>query len=322
MILDFEVDYEVLIILGRHFLATGKVFVDVEAGELTFRVGDEKVVFHVCKSMRQPNSNEVCSFMDLLTDMIIDDTSSTINVGDMLEAVLLNVDDDEMDGFIECVNSLQGMGSYNYAPRKLSLNLENRKTPPTKPSIDEPPILELKLLPPHLRYEFLGPFSTLPVILSPCFTNMQVDFTLAVLHKRKIAIGWTLVDIRGISPTFCMHKINLEEDAKPSIEHQRRLNEAMQDVVKKEIIKLLDAGVFYPISYSSWTSTVQCVPKKRGIIVVFNEKNELIPTRIVTGWRVCMDYRKLNKVTKKTISHNPCLTKCLIDWPVGHYIAF
>ncbi|XP_070050021.1 uncharacterized protein [Nicotiana tomentosiformis] len=82
----------------------------------------------------QPNSNEVCSFMDLVTDVIIDDTSATINVGDMLDAVLLNFDDDEMDGFMECVNSLQGMGSYNYAPRKHSLDLENRKTPPTKPS--------------------------------------------------------------------------------------------------------------------------------------------------------------------------------------------
>ncbi|XP_070049725.1 uncharacterized protein [Nicotiana tomentosiformis] len=82
-----------------------------------------------------------------------------------------------------------------------------------------------------------------------------------------------------------MHKINLEEDAKPTIEHQRRLNEAMQDVVKKEIIKWLDAGVVYPISDSLWTSPVQCVPKKGGIIVINNDKNELIPTKMVTEWR-------------------------------------
>ncbi|XP_070043275.1 uncharacterized protein [Nicotiana tomentosiformis] len=175
VILDCEVDYEVQIILGIPFLATGKALVDVEAGEYTFRVGDEKVVFHVCKSMRQPNRNKVCSFVDLMTNVIIDDTSATINVGDMLEAVLLNFDDYEMDDFIEC--------------------------------------------------------------------------------------------------------INLEEDAKPSIEYQRRLNEAMQDVLKKEIIKWLDVGVVYPISDSSWTSPVQCVPKKGGITVVTNDKNELIPTR-------------------------------------------
>ncbi|XP_070049237.1 uncharacterized protein [Nicotiana tomentosiformis] len=106
VILDYEVDYEVPIILGRPFLATGKDLVDVKAGELTFRVGDEKVIFHVCKSMRQPNSNEVCSFVDLVTDMIIDDTTATMNVDDTLEAVLLDLDDDETDGYAECMNSL------------------------------------------------------------------------------------------------------------------------------------------------------------------------------------------------------------------------
>ncbi|XP_070035060.1 uncharacterized protein [Nicotiana tomentosiformis] len=171
------------------FLATEKALIDVKVGELTFRVGDEKAVFHVCKSMRQPNSNEVCSFMDLVTYVIIDDTCATIIMGDMLEAVLLNFNDEEMDGFLECVNSLQGMGSYNYAPRKLSLDVKNRKTPPTKASIEEPPILELKPLPPHLKYKFLGPCSTLPVILSSCLTNVQVDSTLAVLNKRKKSIG-------------------------------------------------------------------------------------------------------------------------------------
>ncbi|XP_070021749.1 uncharacterized protein [Nicotiana sylvestris] len=76
LILDCEVDYEVPIILGRPFLATGKTLVDVEVGELTFRVGDEKVVFHICKSMRQPNNTEVCSFVDLVTEVIVDDTSA------------------------------------------------------------------------------------------------------------------------------------------------------------------------------------------------------------------------------------------------------
>ncbi|XP_070055193.1 uncharacterized protein [Nicotiana tomentosiformis] len=87
-------DLGVPIILGRPFLATGKALVDVEAGELTFQVDDEKVVFHVCKSMRQPNSKEVCSFVDLVTDVIIDETSAVMNVDDTFEAVLLNFDDD------------------------------------------------------------------------------------------------------------------------------------------------------------------------------------------------------------------------------------
>ncbi|XP_070007776.1 uncharacterized protein [Nicotiana sylvestris] len=262
VILDCEVYYEVPIILGRPFLPMGKALIDVEARELTFRVGDEKVVFHVCKSIRQPNSNEVSSFVDLVTDVIIDKTSVVMNVDDTLEAVLLNCDDQEIEGYVECENALQRMGSYTYESRKLSLDIENRTTPPTKPSIEDPPILELKPLPPHLRYEFLGPSSTLPVILSSCLTNVQVDSILAVLQKRKKAIGWTLEDIRGISPAFCMHNINFEEGAKPSIEHQRRLNKSMQVVFKNEVIKWLDAGVVYPISDSLWTSLVQCVLKK------------------------------------------------------------
>ncbi|XP_070008413.1 uncharacterized protein [Nicotiana sylvestris] len=103
VILDCEVDYEVPIILDRPFLVTGKTLVDVEAGELTFRVSDEKVVFHVCKSMRKPNINEVCSSVDLLTYVIIDDASGTMNIEDTLEAIFLNLDDDEeKDGYVEC----------------------------------------------------------------------------------------------------------------------------------------------------------------------------------------------------------------------------
>ncbi|XP_070020535.1 uncharacterized protein [Nicotiana sylvestris] len=90
---DFVIlDYEVPIILGMPFLATGKELVDIEAGELTFRVGDEKVIFHVCKSMKQPNRTKVCSFVDLVIVVIVDDTSAMINVEDPIEAVLLNLD--------------------------------------------------------------------------------------------------------------------------------------------------------------------------------------------------------------------------------------
>ena len=108
-----------------------------------------------------------------------------------------------------------------------------------------------------------------------------------------------MTDIKGISPTLCMHKILLEDNSKNKIESQRRLNPIMKEVVKKEIIKWLDTGIIYPISDSVSVSAIQCVPKKGGIMVVTNEKNELIPTRIVLGWRVCMDYRRLNKATRK-----------------------
>jgi hypothetical protein len=122
---------------------------------------------------------------------------------------------------------------------------------------------------------------------------------LRVLREHKTAIGWTIANIKGISPAKCMHQIYLEDEAKPTKDAQRKLNPHIKEVVKKEVLKLLDVGIIYPISDSQRVSPVQVVPKKSGIIVVKNEDEELIPTRITTGWRVCIDYRILNKVTRK-----------------------
>ncbi|XP_070679273.1 uncharacterized protein [Malus domestica] len=179
------------------------------------------------------------------------------------------------------------------------------------PSIVQPPTLELKPLPSHLKYVFLGEDQTLPVIISSSLTAQEEDKLIRVLKEHKSAIGWTLADIKGISPTTCMHRILLEEGAKPSREAQRRLNPPMLEVVKKEVIKLLDCGVIYPISDSRWVSPVQVVPKKSGITVVKNEEQELVPTRVVTGWRVCIDYRKLNAATRKDHFPLPFLDQML-----------
>ena len=96
-----------------------------------------------------------------------------------------------------------------------------------------------------------------------------------------------------------MHKILLNDDAKTSVENQRRLNLVMKDVVRKEVLKWLNAGFIYAISDSPWVCPVHVVPKKGGFIVIRNKRNELIPTRTVAGWRVCIDYRKLNNATRK-----------------------
>ncbi|CAN6483846.1 unnamed protein product [Victoria cruziana] len=96
-----------------------------------------------------------------------------------------------------------------------------------------------------------------------------------------------------------MHRIHLEEGSRPSREFQRKLNPALKEVVKKEIIKWLDADIIYPISDSQWVSPIQMVPKKAGLTVVQNEHGNDVPTRVQTGWRVCIDYRKLNSATRK-----------------------
>ena len=131
------------------------------------------------------------------------------------------------------------------------------------------------------------------------------------LRTHKTAIEWTIADIKGISPLVCTHRIHLEEDVKPSRQQQRRLNPIMKEVVKKEVLKLLDVGVIYLIADNKWVSPTQVVPKKFGVTVVANEHNELIPTRVTTGWRVCIDIRKLNVGTRKDLFPLPFVDQML-----------
>ena len=159
--------------------------------------------------------------------------------------------------------------------------------------------LILKELPAQLKYAFLQPEKGKPVIISAGLTRMEEQRLLETLRKYKEAIAWSIEDLKGISPSVYMHKILLEENARTSIEHQRRLNPVMKEVVRKEVLKWLNAGFIYAISDSPWVSPVHVVPKKGGFTLIRNEKNELIPTRTMTRWRVCIDYRKLNTATIK-----------------------
>ena len=149
-------------------------------------------------------------------------------------------------------------GYVRFKQKKYELDMKNRESPHAKPSIEEAPKLELKYFPPHLRYEFIGNGDTLPVIIASDLNEQQVESLVKVLKRFKRAIGWTIADIIGITPGICSHKIQLMPDHKPSIEHQRFLNPPMQEVVKKEIIKWLDAGVIYPIADSSKVFPVVC----------------------------------------------------------------
>ncbi|GJU55016.1 reverse transcriptase domain-containing protein [Tanacetum coccineum] len=191
-----------------------------------------------------------------------------------------------------------------------------------KSSIDEPPEVELKDLPPHLEYAFLEGDNKLPVIIAKDLSVEEKAALIKVLKSHKRAIAWKLSDIKGINPEFCTHKILMEEDYKPAVQHQRRVNPKIHDVIKKEVEKLLDAGLIYPISDSPWVSPVHCVPKKGGFTVVENDENELIPTRLVTGWRVCIDYRKLNEATRKDHFPLPFMDQMLERLAGNEYYCF
>nr|GEU64705.1 reverse transcriptase domain-containing protein [Tanacetum cinerariifolium] len=180
----------------------------------------------------------------------------------------LGIDDTDFDleGDIRLLEELLNKDPLSsHLPLK-KLNVEEIKT--VKSSINEPPELELKELPSHLEYAFLEGTDKLPVIISK-----------ELKDEEKFAL--------------------LKDDLKPAVQHQRRVNLKIHEVIKKEVIKLLDAGLIYPIFDIPWVSPIYCVPKKGGVIVVENEDNELIPTRLVTVWRVCIDYQKLNDATQK-----------------------
>ena len=177
--------------------------------------------------------------------------------------------------------------------------------------------LILKELPEHLKYAFLQPKKGKPIIISVQLTEHEEQKLLEILKNYKEAIAWSIEDLKGISHSICMPKILLEENAKTSLEHQISLNSVMKEVVIKEVLKWLNAGFIYAISDIPWVSLVHVVPKKGGFTVIRNEKNELIPTRTVTGWRVCIDYRKLNTTTRKYHYPLPFIDQ-ILDMLAGH----
>nr|GEZ34407.1 reverse transcriptase domain-containing protein [Tanacetum cinerariifolium] len=192
------------------------------------------------------------------------------------------------------MNTASSLGSGtlpgNYMPQ-VRKELKIYKVKTDKSLIDEPPEVELKNLPPHLEYAFLEGDDKFLVI---------IEKDLSVEEKTAL----------------------ITEDFEPAVQHQRRVNPKIQDVIKIKVLKILDAGLIYPISDSPWVSPVHCVPKKGGFTVLENEENELIPTRLVTGWRVCIDYRKLNEATLKDHFPLPFMDQMLKRLAGNEYYCF
>ncbi|CAN6566324.1 unnamed protein product [Malus baccata var. baccata] len=311
------------ILLGRPFMKTARTKIDVFKGTLTMEFDGEIINFNISEAMKFPKDDHSCFSIDILDelaqdylDMLEDDPLETTIAQGFGTKPNMAVPNDEHAELVAALESLpkhHGKPS-NPIPIPVSTNT-------LLPSVIQAPVLELKPLPDHLKYAFLGEEETLPIIVSSSLTALEEEKLIRVLKEHKTAIGWTLADIKGISPTTCMHRIFLEEGAKPTREAQRRLNPPMMEVVKKEIIKLLDCGVIYPISDSRWVSPVQVVPKKSGVTVVKNAEDELVPTRIQTGWRVCIDYRKLNNTTRKDHFPLPFIDQ-MLERLAGFYRRF
>ncbi|XP_040934449.1 uncharacterized protein [Gossypium hirsutum] len=221
----------------------------------------EVVKYDVYKAMKYPDSIASLNFVDII-DPLADDSIETDLFYDFCREL------EDLNDESEIISALSSISDSRLIPFK------------PLPLILQVPQLELKQLPSHLKYEFLGDNRTLPIIISSELSRQEEEELIAILRTYKKAIGWTLVDIQGLSPSTCMHKIKTEENAKPTREGQRRLNSPMMEVVKEEIQKLLDADIIYPISDSKWVSPVHVVPKNTGIIMVENVEGEMIPKRV------------------------------------------
>ena len=298
VIMQMEEDTQVPLLLGRPFLAIGAALIDVQKGELTLIVGNEAVHFNINRSLEHPdveaNSCMVIGNNSLLNNELNSGCilQHSINEIEMNFQYLKSLDCEVLPSNLfnkETVSSINENSQDEVSSQKQQTHEQETSAKG----------LTLKELPSHLKYEFLELEKRKPVIILAALTEAEEQKLLVIMRKYKEAIAWSIEDLKGISPSICMHKILLENNAKTSIEHQRRLNPVMKEVFRKEVLKWLNAGFIYAISDSSWVSPVHVVPKKGGFIVIRNEKNELIPTRTVIGWRVCIDYRKLNTVTRK-----------------------
>ena len=211
IVLDMEEDKEIPIILGRPFLATGRAMIDVQRGELKLRVQEEEVKFNVFEAVRHLAESDTC-FMAEIVEAIV---SSQSGLTDPLETSLVESESKNLSD--EAEEYVKWMDSFGHNRRKYFESLGEGAKPPV-PSIEQPPKMEQKPLPSHLKYAYLGVESTLPVIISSSLTAMEEEKLLRVLRDHKQALGWSLADLKGIRPSMCMHRILLEDHHKPSVE--------------------------------------------------------------------------------------------------------
>nr|GEW40733.1 reverse transcriptase domain-containing protein [Tanacetum cinerariifolium] len=269
VVVDFDADPRVPLNLGRSFLKIGRALIDLFEGELTLRVGKEAITFNLDQTSRYSSnyndmtanridvidmaceeySQEVLGFSDMIAsgnptpyyDSIVSTTSPTLTLFKNSDFLL-----EEVDAFLD----LEDDPTSPKVDQSYELKIYEAKT--DKSSIDEPPKVELKDLPPHLEYRFVEGDDKFPVIIAKYLSVEEKTILITVLKSRKRAIAWKLSDIKGINPEFCTHKVLMEEDFEPTVQNKRRVNPKIHDVIKNEVLKFLDVGLIYLISDSPW----------------------------------------------------------------------
>nr|GFC37177.1 reverse transcriptase domain-containing protein [Tanacetum cinerariifolium] len=283
VVIDFDANPRVPLILKRSFLKTGRDLIDVFEGELTLRVGKEAITFNRDQTSRysanysdmtakridvidmacEEYSQEVLGFSDTISsgnptpyyDPIVFATSSTLTLFENSDFLLEEVDaflatEDEptssefyqpyldpkgetllLEAFLNDDPSLPPPNQRNYLP-KVRKKLKICEAYSDKSSVDEPLVVELKDLPPHLEYAFLKGDDKLPVIIAKDLSVEEKTALITFLKSHKRAITWKLSDIKGINPEFCTHKILIEEDFELAVQHQRRVDPKIHDVIK------------------------------------------------------------------------------------------
>nr|GEW02221.1 reverse transcriptase domain-containing protein [Tanacetum cinerariifolium] len=328
---DFDADPRVSLILGRSFLKIERALIDVYEGELTLYVGNRSVTFNVDQTSRYSSNYDAESINQIdVIDIACEEYSRKVFGFSEIDAFLAikdepvssKIDDSYYDSEGDILLLEEFLNNDPSSPPLPPQELKVVEPKNEKSSIDKPPVVELKDLPPHHEYAFLEGDDKLPIIIAKDLKDEEKTALIKVLKSHKQALAWQLSDIKGINPEFYTHKILMEDDFKPAVQHQRRVNLKIHEVIKKEVLKLLDAGLIYPISDSPWVIPVHCVPKKGCFTVVENEENELIPTRLVTGWRVCIDYLKLNDATRKDHFPLPFMDQILERLAGNEYYCF
>nr|GEV66419.1 hypothetical protein [Tanacetum cinerariifolium] len=228
--------------LRSSFLKTRRALIDVFEGELTLRVGKEAITFILDQTSRySANYSDMTTKRIDVIEMACEEYSQEVLEGDILL----------LEAFLNDDPLLPPPNQRNYLP-KVRKELKICEAKSDKSSVDAPLVVELKVLPPYLKYAFLEGDDKLSVIIAKDLSTEEKTALLTVLKSHKRAIAWKLSDIKGIYPEFCTHKIPMEEDFEPTVQHQRRVNPKIHDVIKQEVIKLLNSGLIYPISDSPW----------------------------------------------------------------------